>query len=137
MRILGIDYGQKRIGLALSDPRGIIAQPHGFMDNDRGFHAKLLKLLQDQEVSEIVVGLPRSMDGSSSPMTKEVEGFAERLRTAVPVPVHLCDERLTSAQAERTLLEGDVRRAKRKVSRDAIAAALLLQSFLKDRPPCA
>ncbi len=130
-----MDYGRKRIGLALSDPRGILAQPHGFLPNDARFLESLAILVRDQEVSEIVIGLPRSMDGSASEMTKEAEGFSERVRAAVSIPVYLFDERLTSMQAERALLEGNVRREKRKTSRDAVAAALLLQSFLASRTP--
>ncbi len=135
MRVLGIDYGRKRIGLALSDPRQVIAQPHGFLENNGTFPAKLAKLIQEQEVGEVVIGLPRSMDGSSSDMTREAQDFAERVRAWVPLPVHMYDERLTTLQAERALLEGNVRREQRKLSRDAVAAALLLQAFLQSRTP--
>jgi putative Holliday junction resolvase len=135
VRILAIDYGRKRIGLALSDPLRIIAQPHGFLENNREFDSKLLALIKDREISEIVVGLPQSMDGSESEMTREALAFAERLRVLSSLPVHLYDERLTSMQAERALIEGDMRREKRKLSRDAVAASLLLQAFLKTLTP--
>jgi putative Holliday junction resolvase len=135
VRILAIDYGRKRIGLALSDPLRIIAQPHGFLENNNEFSSKFLKLIQEQEISEIVVGLPRSMDGTESEMTREARAFADRLRKLSPLPIHLYDERLTSMQAERALIEGDMRREKRKLSRDAVAASLLLQAFLKTLTP--
>jgi putative Holliday junction resolvase len=81
------------------------------------------------------VGLPRSMDGTESEMTREARAFADRLRKLYPLPIHLYDERLTSMQAERALIEGDMRREKRKLSRDAVAASLLLQAFLKTLTP--
>jgi putative Holliday junction resolvase len=135
MKILGIDFGTKRIGLALSD---------GLMITAQGQESILSKgLLQDIEainrmitengVTEIVVGLPISMNGTHSAKTKETLEFVENLSKAVSIPVKTWDERLTSRQAERVLLEADVSRHKRKQLSDKIAAQLILQSYLDCR----
>ena len=131
MRYLCIDYGQKRVGLAMSDPLGIIAQPMGFLPRDGQTLRKLVGMVKEHEVQEIVLGHPISMDGRPSAMTLEVEKFAKELQDALSVPVHLWDERLSTAQSERFLVGADVRRSKRKEVRDSIAASLILQSFLE------
>ncbi len=133
MRILGIDYGRKRVGLALSDALGITAQPSGHFLNNKSLFDNLKKLIQENDVSEIVLGHPLTFKGTKSQMTEEVEAFSEKLKEHLQLPVTLCDERLTTAQSERLLIEGDVKRKKRKEVRDSMAAVLILTGYLQSR----
>ncbi len=135
MRILALDHGTKRVGVALSDPLGVIAQPVGYWDAEpfAGLLARLRATLAEQEVEMILVGMPRNMDGSYGPAALKVQEFMAALRSAVPLPVQAWDERLTSVQANRLLVEGGVRREKRKQKVDSLAAAVLLQSYLDSR----
>ncbi|MEW6356235.1 MAG: Holliday junction resolvase RuvX [Planctomycetota bacterium] len=132
MRTLGIDHGEKRIGLAVSDPLGLIA--HGLPTLKRsGAEADLAaigEIIAKQNVTEIVVGLPKNMDDTLGPEAKRAMDFARALRDRFGLPVHLVDERLTSAQAERSLIEADVPRKERKGKTDRIAAQLILQIHL-------
>ncbi|MGA1237857.1 MAG: Holliday junction resolvase RuvX [Limisphaerales bacterium] len=135
MRVLALDHGTVRIGLALSDPTGSIAQPMGFwpavpLDD---FVVKLQALMREKEVEQIIVGMPRNMDGSYGAAAQKVEEFVAVLRKAVEVGIELWDERLTSVQANRLLIDGGVRRDKRRQKVDALAAAVLLQSYLDSK----
>ena len=132
MRILAIDHGSKRIGIAVSDELQMIAQPLEFIPAEpfAGFMARLEELIRDKEVESILVGLPRNMDGSYGPAALKVQDFVAALKGALSVPIKTWDERLTSAQANRLLIQGNVRRGKRKEKVDAMAAAILLQSYL-------
>jgi putative Holliday junction resolvase len=132
MRILAIDHGSKRIGIAVSDELKMIAQPLEFIPAAPfpAFLARLNELINVKEVELILIGMPRNMDGSYGPAAQKVEEFVEALKGLVSVPVKLWDERLTSAQANRVLIQGNVRRDKRKEKVDAMAAAILLQSYL-------
>ena len=132
MRILALDHGTKRIGVAVSDETKTIAQPLEYIPAEpfADFMARLKKLLTEKEVDLVLVGLPRNLDGSYGPAAQKVEAFVAVLRTAIAVPVKTWDERLTSAQANRILIQGKVRRDKRKEKVDKMAAAILLQSYL-------
>lgn len=132
MRILALDHGTKRIGIALSDELKMIAQPIEFVPAEpmAAFLARLKQLLSEKEVELILVGVPRNMNGSYGPAALKVEEFVARLRATVTIPIKTWDERLTSAQANRYLIEGNVRREKRKEKVDKMAAAILLQSYL-------
>jgi putative Holliday junction resolvase len=132
MRILAIDHGSKRMGIAVSDELKMIAQPLEFVPAHPldGFLARLNELIRDKEVELILVGMPRNMDGSYGPAAQKVQEFVAALKGAVSVPIKTWDERLTSAQANRLLIQGNVRRDKRKAKVDAMAAAILLQSYL-------
>jgi putative Holliday junction resolvase len=132
MRILAIDHGSKRIGIAVSDELKMIAQPLEFIPAEpfAAFLVRLNELISDKEVESILVGLPRNMDGSYGPAAQKVQEFVEALKGTVGVPIKTWDERLTSAQANRILIQGNVRRDKRKEKVDAMAAAILLQSYL-------
>lgn len=132
MRILAIDPGSKRIGIAVSDELKMIAQPLEFIPAEpfASFLTRLKDLLQDKEVELILVGMPRNMNGSYGPAALKVQDFVAALKGAVTVPIETWDERLTSAQANRFLIQGNVRREKRKEKVDAMAAAILLQSYL-------
>ncbi|MFC1805701.1 Holliday junction resolvase RuvX [Planctomycetota bacterium] len=133
MRILGIDYGDRRVGLAVSDDGGLIAsglptfQRKG---NDRPLIDHVRRLVEQYEVERIVVGLPLNMDGSIGPRARLTIEFANRLRNALGLEVVTWDERLTSEQADRLMLAADLSRAKRKKQRDRVAAHLILQSYL-------
>jgi putative Holliday junction resolvase len=120
------------MGIAISDELQIIAQPVEFIPAEpfAEFLARLKELLREKEVELIVVGMPRNMDGSYGPAALKVQDFVAALRNAVTVPIRTWDERLTSVQANRFLLEGNVRREKRKEKVDKMAAAILLQSYL-------
>lgn len=135
MRVLALDHGTVRIGLALSDPTGSIAQPMSFWPAVplEDFLVKLQALIREKEVERIVVGMPRNMDGSYGAAAQKVEEFVAALRQVVEVGIELWDERLTSVQANRLLIDGGVRREKRKQKVDALAAAVLLQSYLDSK----
>jgi putative Holliday junction resolvase len=126
MRILAIDQGEKRIGLAISDETATIAQPIGYV----GSIAEILEVAGQHGAARLVVGYPRRMDGTKSPQTERVEAFIVTLQSATTLPVVKWDERLTTAQAERVLLEGNARRWERREKRDQLAATILLQSYL-------
>ncbi len=132
MRILGIDHGTKRIGLALSDELGVIAQPLEFIlaEPFSGVVKRLQEIIQEKRVELLLVGMPRNMDGSHGPAAAKAQEFVARLKESVTVPIKTWDERLTSAQANRFLIEANVRREKRKEKVDKTAAAILLQSYL-------
>jgi putative Holliday junction resolvase len=132
VRILAIDHGTKRMGIAISDELQMIAQPVEFLPAEpfADFLVRLKDLLREKEVELIVVGMPRNMNGSYGPAALKVQDFVAALKNAVTIPIRTWDERLTSAQANRFLLEGNVRREKRKEKVDKMAAAILLQSYL-------
>ena len=137
MRILGVDYGHKRIGLALSDESGTIAQPLDYIDG--GAIAKvsleLVRLCAELKVGKIVVGVPLRLDGTPSEQTERTLVFIAELRRVATIPVAQWDERLTSVQAARALLEGNVRRSERKQKIDKLAAQIMLQSYLDATNP--
>ena len=132
MRILALDHGTKRVGVAISDELKMIAQPLEFIPAEpvADFLERLKELIQQKEVELLLLGLPRNMDGSYGPAALKVQEFAAVLKDKIAVPVKLWDERLTSAQAHRFLIQGGVRRKERKEKVDKTAAAILLQSYL-------
>jgi putative Holliday junction resolvase len=132
MRILALDHGTKRIGVAVSDELQMIAQPLEFIPAEpfAKFLARLKEILRDKQVELILIGMPRNMDGSYGPAALKVQEFVAALHDAVIVPIQTWDERLTSAQAQRFLIQGGVRRKERKEKVDKTAAAILLQSYL-------
>ncbi len=137
MRVLGLDVGSVRIGVALSDPLGLTAQPLTVIDVRKAPPEDRVRALCDEhEVQELVVGLPLRLDGSEGLAVQAVRKFVDKLKTKVSLPIELWDERLTTAQAERVMIGGGVRRKERRERIDQIAAALILQSYLdaKRRP---
>ncbi|WP_456332124.1 Holliday junction resolvase RuvX [Fervidibacter sacchari] len=132
-RILAVDYGEKRIGLAISDELGITASPLMTLTrrSDEETVRQIAQLASKLRVTQIVVGLPRRTDAQEGEMERKVKAFAEKLRQKVSVPVVLFDERFTTRIAEQVLLEADLSRRKRKQVRDRLAAVILLQSFLE------
>lgn len=132
MKILGLDYGDRRIGVAASDAFGWTAQGLEVLERrrDEGEFSRIAELVREHEISEIVVGLPKNMNGTVGPRGEICIAFADRLRDELNLPVHLWDERLTTMAAERTLIEADVSRKKRKQVVDKMAASLILQNYL-------
>ena len=132
VRVLAVDPGSKRIGLALSDPTGTIAQPLVTIPAEprETLPTRLATLARENEATRIVVGLPRRLDGSHGPEAVAARELAAELRRAARLPVELVDERLTTVAAERSLLEGGMHRQKRRANIDRVAAALLLQTHL-------
>jgi putative holliday junction resolvase len=132
MRILSIDHGTKRMGIAISDELGVIAQPLEFIPAEPfgNFLERLKEIIRDKQVEQMVVGMPRNMDGSYGPAALKVREFVTVLKESIAMPITLWDERLTSAQANRFLVQANVRREKRKEKVDQTAAAILLQSYL-------
>lgn len=136
MRILGIDYGRKRIGLAVSDETETLASPLPVHRRQRTLNHDLWtlkRLIASKGIARIVIGLPLNMDGSQGEMANEALAFAEQLGAMTGVEVEPSDERRTSAEAERVLVQGDVSRKKRRELRDGLAAVLILQSYLDQR----
>jgi putative pre-16S rRNA nuclease len=134
-RILAIDYGSRRMGLAVSDPLGITAQGLETLErrNKRSDFARLEKLVREYQVREIVLGNPLRMSGEEGRQSQKVAEFADELRRRLELPVHLWDERLTSAEANRILREAELSIQKRAQAVDRMAATLILQSFLQAR----
>jgi putative Holliday junction resolvase len=132
MRILALDHGTRRIGVAISDELKMIAQPLEYIPAEpfADVLARIKEIIREKEVELILVGMPRNMDGSYGPAALKVQEFTAALRDAVTVPIQTWDERLTSAQAQRFLIQGGVRRNQRKEKVDKTAAAILLQSYL-------
>jgi len=135
MRIMGIDFGTKRIGVAMSDELLLTAQGSDTIQRKelKGDLSLIKAMVDSNGVSEIIVGLPLNMNGTYSEKTKEAVLFAGELEKVVSVPVKTWDERLTSMQADRAMLEGDMSRAKRRKLSDRLAAQIILQSYLDSR----
>ncbi|MCL5774296.1 MAG: Holliday junction resolvase RuvX [Firmicutes bacterium] len=134
MRILCLDYGEKRIGTAVSDPLGISAQGLGFIEAVPESRAlgKIKEIAGEVNAEKIVVGLPLNMNGSTGPRAMKVLEFVENLKKIFP-DVDIFDERLTTRQAESAMLEADLSRRKRKKIIDKLSAVLILQGYLDSR----
>ena len=131
-RKMGVDYGDKRIGIALSDLLCIISSPHEVYQN-RGEEDALKhldKIIKENDVDEVAFGLPLNMDGTEGERAKLHRAFGEKLENYSGVKVYFIDERLTSAEAEDILISSGVRREKRKELIDKIAAQIILQTFI-------
>ena len=133
MVILGIDYGERRIGLAITDAEEIIASPLKTISNDDKLFDELDAVVKERKVGGIVVGMPYNMNGTLGPAGEKVQRFAEQLRERLGVPVGTIDERLTTVQAERAMLRHDMSRARRRSRIDEMAAQILLQSHIDAR----
>ncbi len=142
VRALGIDYGERRIGLALSDATGLLASPWKQVPNDANVGAAARRLAdevkqlqaQDDGLAAVVIGLPRRLNGEANEQTGRVETFARLLAGEIPLPVTLQDERLTSHEADELLAQREHDWRKRKTQVDAMAAAVILQEFLDHIP---
>lgn len=132
MRLMGLDVGDKRIGIALSDEGASLATPRETLvrrSNEKDI-TRLLELAEKEEVGEILVGMPYFLDGSSGPQAEKVSRFVDAVRAATELPVTIWDERLTTVAAEEILVENRVPPAERRAAVDKVAAALILQSYL-------
>jgi len=134
-RVLGLDVGSRRIGLAISDPLGITAQGLETLQrqNKRLDFTHLEQVVREYGVAEIVVGLPLRMTGAEGTQAEKMQAFAEEIRRRFHLPVHLWDERLTSVQANRLLRETDMSIKRRGQVVDQMAAVLILQSWMDAR----
>lgn len=137
MRVLGIDLGSKRIGVAVSDRTGTIASPLTVIQRSGSparDHQTIAKLVLEEEAEAVVVGLPLNMNGSEGPAAKAAIAEAKALATVVGVPVHTSDERRTTVTADRAMMEAGMNAQARRKVVDKIAAAVLLQHWLDGRP---
>lgn len=134
MRILGLDVGSKTIGVAVSDPFKLTAQGiktiHWDENDMSSADEELRQLIDEYEISKVVIGLPINMDGSIGERAQITEIYARRLERNFAIPVELFDERLSTMSAEKTLLEADMSRKKRKKVIDQLAATIILQNYL-------
>lgn len=132
MRILGLDPGEKRIGVAITDPLGLTAQGIDVIKYTRIGDAikKIKDICLQYEVEKVIVGNPLNMDGSRGQESENAYRFAEKLRRELNLPVEMVDERLTSASAEKTLLKGNVSRKNRREVKDKLAATLILELYI-------
>ncbi|MBT3261777.1 Holliday junction resolvase RuvX, partial [bacterium] len=129
-RVLAIDYGEKRIGLALSDPLWLTAQPLSFLENNKIFFVELQKIIQEYDVKKIVLGLPKNLQGHDTAKTLEVRTFAEKLQKNLSMEVVFWDERFSTVAVNKFLIGADVSRKKRKKVVDSQAAAFFLQGYM-------
>ncbi|MCE5171754.1 Holliday junction resolvase RuvX [Paenibacillus profundus] len=132
MKILGLDYGDRKIGVAVSDAFGWTAQGLEVIVQRKPGDAmrRIGEIVREHGVEEIVLGLPKNMNGTIGPRGELSKSFAEELQQSFGLPVHLWDERLSTVSAERTLLEADVSRKKRRQVVDKMAATIILQTYL-------
>ena len=130
MRALGLDVGDRRIGLALSDPTGMLASPFGFVERGPSDIADILRVAEENKVAEIVVGLPLSMSGSSGAQAGKVRTFIRDLKSQTDLPIRTVDERLSTVQAQGMLRQSGRRRQRDRGQLDAAAAAVILQAYL-------
>ena len=139
MRVLALDVGEKTVGLATCDPLGITTTPRETLRRDGSELDRLAEMVRKEEIDEIVVGLPISLNGTLGPAAQKMLQFVEQLRARVTIPVETCDERLTTVEAESLLIQAETRRAKRRQVIDQVAACLILQDYLnqkqKSSPP--
>lgn len=136
MRVLGLDYGSKTVGVAISDPLGITAQPLETIVREqenklRRTLARIEALVQEYGVTHIVLGLPKNMNNTQGERVEKTLAFKAQLERRTGLPVTLMDERLSTVEASRVLMEGGVRRENRKDVVDQIAAALILNGYLE------
>ncbi|MBK7259830.1 MAG: Holliday junction resolvase RuvX [Ignavibacteriae bacterium] len=135
-RVLALDYGAKRVGVAMSDPLRILASGVGTWANDAGLLTAIAKHVQDEMVVLIVVGMPYAPDGGKGAKAREVEAFMERLRGVVQVPLTTWDESYTSVEAHQAFRDGGMKKKQRRdrAAVDTMAARILLQQFLDAQP---
>jgi putative Holliday junction resolvase len=136
MRAMGLDVGTKTVGVAVADELGLTAQPVTVVrrSNLKADLGELVRIARDREVDRFVIGLPLNMDGSEGPRAEATRKFGDALAKVSSLPIIYQDERLTTVAAERSLLEADVSRAKRREVIDQVAASIILQGWLDAQP---
>lgn len=132
-RIMALDAGDKRIGVAISDPLGITAQGLKVLANSPDVYTEIAKICQEYQVEKIVVGLPKNMNNTLGPRAEWSMDFAAKVGQVTGLPVEMEDERLTTAAATRVMLDADMSRSKRRKVVDKMAAVLILQNYLSKR----
>ena len=130
MRVLALDYGEKRIGVALSDPLGLSAQPYPFISNDDQKWRQIQEKLTEYEIQTVVVGLPKNRDGGETEKSGEVRAFAQELESKLGVTVVFWDERFSTVAAQKHLISANLRRDQRKNVIDSQAACFILQGYM-------
>lgn len=130
MRYLAIDYGNKRTGLAICDESETITSPLAVLDTNNSLIEKITQIIKDENVGAVVLGLPLNMDGTQGSQAKIVKDFSQQLKKHIDIPIHFEDERLSSFAAEDKLAAAELTRKKKKKRLDAVAAAVILQTFL-------
>ena len=133
MRYLAIDFGTRRTGLAICDPNETIASPLTVLQSQESLPEKIARIVKDESVEAIVLGLPLNMDGSEGPQAQIVMKFADRLQAYLKIPVYFQDERLSSFGAEEKLAPANLTKAEKKKRLDAVAAAEILEAFLEQK----
>ncbi|MCK4463432.1 MAG: Holliday junction resolvase RuvX [Candidatus Omnitrophica bacterium] len=133
MRILGIDIGSKRTGIAISDELGITAQGLNTIESEKDLISRLKDIIKSEGVNEVVIGLPLNMNGSAGPQAEKAIKFCDLLKEEISIPVKLWDERMTTVEVERVMIEADISRHKRKKKIDKLAAQVMLQSYLNSQ----
>lgn len=131
MKYLAIDYGSKRTGLAVCDPAETICSPLAVLDGSKNLIKSICKIIDDEKIEAVVIGLPFNMDGTKGPQAKAVEKFAAELKKNASVPIDFSDERLSSFAAEDKFADIDIKFSKKRKPLDAVAAAEILQTFLE------
>jgi putative Holliday junction resolvase len=130
-RVLGLDYGERRIGVAVSDGLGMTAQPHSVIDlAEEDLAAALLPIVAEYDIGRIVVGLPVTLSGAEGAVARRARAFAAEIAALTGLDVAMYNEQFTSVEAERVLLQAGARRSKRRSVRDKLAAAVMLQGYL-------
>ena len=132
-RLMGLDIGSRRIGVAISDELGIVATPIGYIKPGPGDRNTFANLIHTHRITELIVGIPRTMSGKEGPQAKEVRAYAKALADDLDMPLTYWDERLTTVIAERNLISGGRSRQQRREEIDAAAAAVMLQGYLDYR----
>ena len=134
MRCMGLDIGDRWIGVALSDPSGVLASPFTIIkrEADPADLEAIASIISEQGVRQVVAGLPRSMDGRLGRQAEKVKDFVRKLSGYIQIPVEFCDERLTTVSARRFMREAGAKKSKRARRDDAVAAAIILQGFLDE-----
>lgn len=134
MRYLAVDFGAKRVGLAICDVHQTLVSPLRTLarTDDAQVAAQIARIVDDESAGAVVVGLPVNMDGSEGPQAKRVRGFAELLGRATAVPLHFQNEQLSSFAADHRLAPRELTSAGRRARQDAVAAAVILEDFLRD-----
>jgi putative Holliday junction resolvase len=130
MRYLGLDFGEKRIGVAVSDPLGMTAQSHGYVFNDEKTLAAIKVFIEDYQIVGLVLGLPKNREGGDSKKAEHVRIFGKWLVDELALPIEYIDERFSTVAVTRHLIESGVNRKKRKQVVDGQAAAFILQGYL-------
>ena len=136
-RLLGIDYGTVRIGLALSDPTGTLASPLPFLENQspKQVIAAITALIETHQITGLVIGMPRNMDGTYGPSAQKVKDFIDEMKKCISIPIQPIDERLTTAQASKQLSGIGLNQKQLRKRVDSSSASLILQQYLDRNIP--